>query len=460
VKTFKYFSHNLTSTFEKKFKQGRGSMLNNSYTWKHLQENNVRSDINMELNKKSEDFIFIEKCFNDIKQKQDVQGNLSKIERAIQRNFDIHVSISIIDNNTNKFFGMNIFPRESTINHIIDCILQEKPHTDTVVEIWQENKEWFIEIDSILLYDSNLNANPSEITAVLLHEIGHTVYSNSIPQRINKIMRMKIMTLDYSLKQLISNWKVKKIFDLVIVEGCSTKNYHYINTSTERIADNFVVKMGYGTDLDNFIGKLLASQGNSLINRPESDIDTDIKTIVNWSIDNISELEFRKKKLKLSIQTELIKNPSIFVRSIFESIKFSFFSPNVTDNYHAVLTEQYLIDHCKNVLQESILDLFDNIGKVKKIAQSDIDCLGIEVSKIENNDDKIYVLDLIYDKLDLVSTALDYLDKGKTDKVSQSKQTLLGFKKELEGLRTQILNMQLKDKQYGVFIKYPKGYEG
>jgi hypothetical protein len=86
--------------------------------------------------------------------------------------------------------------------------------------------------------------------------------------------------------------------------------------------------------------------------------------------------------------------------------------------------------------------------------------LAIEVDKIENNDDKIYVLDLIYDKLDLVNAALDFIDKGKPDKVSQSKQTLLGFKKELETMRAQVLNLQVKDKQYGVFIKYPKGYEG
>jgi hypothetical protein len=119
-----------------------------------------------------------------------------------------------------------------------------------------------------------------------------------------------------------------------------------------------------------------------------------------------------------------------------------------------------LIDEYHKILQESILDFFDSLGKVKKVNNSDIDILSIEVNKIENNDDKIYVLDLLYDKLDIINAALDYIDQGKTDKVSQSKQTLLSMKDRLEKLRQQILNMTIKDKQYGVFIKYPKGYEG
>jgi hypothetical protein len=70
------------------------------------------------------------------------------------------------------------------------------------------------------------------------------------------------------------------------------------------------------------------------------------------------------------------------------------------------------------------------------------------------------VLDLIYDKLDLVNAALDYIEQGKTDKVNQSKSTLTNFKNQLEKLRQTVLNTQVKEKQYGVFIKYPKGYEG
>lgn len=411
------------------------------------------------VNKKSPDLLLLEECFKNIKAKENINGNLENISRILMRNFDINFSISVVNNTTNKFFGMNIFPTTNTIDEMIDAMIDRKATTDVIVNMWKKNALWNLEIDSILLFDTNLNTNPSEIVAVLLHEIGHIVYSNSIPQRVNRIMHFGIMNLSYAVKSLVKFNRVKKLFDLVVVEACSSKNFHYINSSTERVADQFVVKMGYGNELDNFINKLIATQGNSLVNRPENEIDTDVKSLVNWSIDNISELEFRKKKLKVSIEAELINNPSPYVRQIFDDIRTSFFGKD-PDSYKEMVTEQYLIQSCKKIVTESILDIFDNIGKVKKIAQSDLDFISINISKMQNNDDKIYNLDLIYDKLDLINSALELIGQGKSEKVSQSKQTLVGFQTQLEKMRQQILTTDLPEKQYGVFIKYPKGYEG
>lgn len=413
----------------------------------------------MELNKKSPDLLFLEDCFKNIKTKSNVQGNIDSIVRVLKRLFDLKFNISIINNDGNQFFGMNIFPTTSTMDSIINSILNDKSKADTAVELWQKNDTWYLEMDSILLYDTQLNANPSEIVAVLLHEIGHIVYSNSIPQRVNKVMKYTVMTLEYSVKHLIQFHRVRQLFQTVIIEACSSKNFHYTNTDTERIADQFVVKMGYAHELDNFIGKLITTQGNGKVNRPDSEMDDDVRTFVKWSVENISELEYRKTRLKQSLQNELLRNPSKFVRTVFDNIRRSFFGSDA-DSYKALVIEQYLVADCKKIVRESILDIFDNIGKIKKISQSDIDFLALNVEKIDNNDDKIYVLDLLYDKLDLVNLALTYIGQGKQDKVSQSKQTLQGYHAQLEKLRQRVLTLQLPDKQYGVFIKYPKGYEG
>lgn len=413
----------------------------------------------MTIGEKSQDFLLIEKCFGGIKNKEDIANNLSKISTVIKRSFDLTFNMSIVENDTNHFFGMNIYPSKDTISEIVDVILNAKPHTEVIVELWRKNTIWYVEIDSLLLYDNTLNANPAEMTAVLLHEVGHVIYSNTIPQRVNSILRYQVMTMGYNIKKLCENNKIRKIFDLVFVEACSSKNFHYNNIHSERVADNFVVTMGYGQELDNFITKLISSKGNGLINRTNEDINGDIKVIVMWSIDNIGELEFRKTKLKHSIQTELYRNPSHYVRSIFESIKHSFFG-NDANTYKNMITEQFILDTKKKIMTESILDWFDPIGNVKKINQIDLDMILIEVDKIENNDDRIYVLDRLYDKLELVDTSLDLINKGQAVKVKQSKQTLMSFKTQLEKTRDRIMQLQVKEKQYGVFIKYPKGYEG
>lgn len=412
----------------------------------------------MENNKKSVDLLALEQAFLRLKTKEDIEDNLAYIEKILSRKYDLNFKISIVENKTNEFFGMSIYPSESLIDTLVESIVKKKDRLEVIEKLWAENKNWYLEIDSLLLYDDNLNANPSEIVAVLLHEIGHVVYSNSVPARVNKILRYKIMELDYSIKSLLNSRKVNKLFNLVFVEACNVKNFRFVRLHHELAADKFVVSQGYGENLDSFIEKLLKSQGNRLINRTEKDIEKDIKAIATWTIENISELEYRKTKLRSTLQTELLKNPSKFVRQIVTSIKVAFFGEG-GDTYKELLTEQYLVQEHKKIVQEGLLNLFDKYGKLKKISQSDIDIIEIEAGRIENEDDKIYVLDLIYDKLDLINAGLQMINEKQQDKVPVSKDKLLNFKSQLEKLRKQVLETPI-NRQYGLFIKYPVGYEG
>jgi hypothetical protein len=410
---------------------------------------------------KSQDMILLEECFYDIKSKNNVNGAILRIQRVIKRNFDINFTINIVNNDTREFFGMSIYPNKNQIEKIIDAIVNKKSSTDVVIDLWQKTDEWVLEIDSILLYDKNLNANPAEIVAVLLHEIGHVVYSNSIPQRVNRILRYKMMHANLALKKLISWPKAQKIIQLVFVDACSSKNFRYTNLKTERVADQFVEKMGYGENLNNFIDKLVATQGNRLVNRTEEQVDQDITATVNWTFVNIAELEFRRSNLRTTLQTELLKNPSRFVRDIVYDIRSTFFGKGESENpYTDAVREQYLTNEFNVIVKEGLLSIFDKNGKVKKITQADIDILSVEVGRIENEDDKIYVLDLIYDKLSVINAALDLIKNGQKEKVPVSKDTLESFKAQLERMRIMALETPIKPKQYGVFIKYPKGYEG
>lgn len=410
---------------------------------------------------KSQDMILLEECFYDIKSKNNVNGAILRIQRVIKRNFDINFTINIVNNDTREFFGMSIYPNKNQIEKIIDAIVNKKSSTDVVIDLWQKTDEWVLEIDSILLYDKNLNANPAEIVAVLLHEIGHVVYSNSIPQRVNRILRYKMMHANLALKKLISWPKAQKIIQLVFVDACSSKNFRYTNLKTERVADQFVEKMGYGENLNNFIDKLVATQGNRLVNRTEEQVDQDVTATVNWTFVNIAELEFRRSNLRTTLQTELLKNPSRFVRDIVYDIRSTFFGKGESENpYTDAVREQYLTNEFNVIVKEGLLSIFDKNGKVKKITQADIDILSVEVGRIENEDDKIYVLDLIYDKLSAINAALDLIKNGQKEKVPVSKDTLESFKAQLERMRIMALETPIKPKQYGVFIKYPKGYEG
>lgn len=425
--------------------------------------------------KKTDDLLHIEQCFTQIKAKQDINGNLKRIERALNRLFDLKFELSVVENDTNSFFGMNIYPSVSTMDVLVESIINKESSTSEIIKIWQTNDTWFIEIDSLLLYDTKLGTNPAEITAVLLHEIGHIVYDSSIPRRLTKVLRYKIMKLNYQMRKLVSEEKIRKLFNLAILESCSTKSFTFVNANVERLADKFVIQYGYGEDLDNLIGKLIQTQGNSMINRTESEINGEITSIVNWTVINIKELEFRKKSLRNALKVELLKTPSEFIKRVIQDIHRSFFGDS-NDRYRQLLSEQYssvakdvyselqadqyLDQFVNRVLKEASFGLFDKFGKLKKLNQSDIDVLEVEAENIQNTDDKIYLLDRLYEYLDLVNTALDYIQLGKPEKVAQSKSTLLRQKEQLEKLREQIMETKIIDKEYGVFIRYPKGYQG
>jgi hypothetical protein len=189
-------------------------------------------------------------------------------------------------------------------------------------------------------------------------------------------------------------------------------------------------------------------------------MEKELKAVVTWTFVNISELEYRKTKLRTMLQTEILQNPSKYIRTLVFNIKTKFFGGNDENSYKEIVSEQFLVQQYNVVIKEGLLDLFDKYGKLKKINQSDIDILSVEKDRIENEDDKIYVLDLIYDKMDEVNAGLELISENKKEKVYLSKDKFLSYKAQLEKLRKDVLEVKLKDKQYGVFVQYPVGYEG
>lgn len=410
------------------------------------------------INRKNRDMLAIENAFLEIKQKNNVDSNIALIERILKRQFDLHFDINIVENRNNSFFGMSIYPQEAILDKIVENMLTGS-RPDILSDLWTTNKDWYLEIDSLLLYDMNLRANPSEIVSVLLHEIGHIVYSNSVPVKVHRIVKYNIMKLSVNARKIVSWRKSQKLFKLVFIEAVNTKNYKTKKLHEEKKADEFAIVMGYGDSLESFITKLLRSEGNQLIDRSEKDIDRDIKSVTQWTLENISELEFRKTSLRELLKTELLSNPSLYVRRVVKDIKTSFFGGKDENAYNLIVSESLLITEYKKVLKEGLFDFFGKDKKIKKISQSDIDIIHVEKDRIENEDDKIYVLDLIYSKLDRIEVALDLIEQKKSDRVGMSKDKLLRFKSELDKLRKDVITLRI-DKAYGVFINYPKGYEG
>jgi hypothetical protein len=96
---------------------------------------------------------------------------------------------------------------------------------------------------------------------------------------------------------------------------------------------------------------------------------------------------------------------------------------------------------------------------IKPPSQYDIDAISVEADRIENHNDRIYVLDLIYHKESEIS---DFIELISSDHNLQKRYsgTATSMIDQLENIRKIVLSKKSFNKNYKVFVRYPEGYEG
>lgn len=418
------------------------------------------------INRYKTDLKELEKCFSELKMGGNQEKICKQISRILTRMFKQNFTVNVCKNNTNTFYGMTVFPSVSTCETLISAILNSESHLDGVIEVWRKNENWNIEMDSIAIFDSNLNANPSELVAILLHEVGHTMYSNSVPQRLFHVLRYEMLDIKMKTRNMFNNSKLRTLMVPSVVEACSIKMYKFLSNREEMDADKFVVNMGYGEALNNFLEKLIRSKGNSYLNKTEKEAEQDVKAIFHWGVENIDELRSRKTKLKYQLNAQILRTPSLFAKKILGDIRDIFFGAGSGMKFNQLVTESTIMrfyDGWKqDAVNEVVLEFLANprMGKLKKLDVQEIDFIKIRIDQIENHDDKIYLLDVVYHYLEQIDLYKEYIADGKANKVPHTKKFIEDVEKELMELKATIMNTKIPERRYGVFIKYPNGYEG
>lgn len=412
----------------------------------------------------------IEEAFGEIKRKQNIAENLKTIKMALGKMGIKINTITLVPAEKDEFFGMSIYPTHSVSDRIVQCMIDKKP-LKAYEEIWVENDVWIIEIDSKLVYDTQLNSNPSELTAALLHEIGHTIYSNSIPQKLHKTMSYTFLNLPSDLRIILTNGNksFKALFNPIVAQASRNVSY---SLKKELEADKYVVKMGYGQSLETLLQKILLVYGSDFVDNTDRELEQNLKVTASWSRTQATELRLRKDSLRNSIDTVTLITPSLYIREIFEDINKKVFkgSPSFEqlvnrENRGKYLTESVLPNDLKGIPCNAVIESarntkFDKYGKLQKVTQHDIDIVAIQAEKIENQNDKIYLLDVIYDYNETLDLAEECLMDGRKSSVQMTERQLKDMREQLNDLRKRILTTKITEKQYGVFIKYPVGYEG
>ena len=417
---------------------------------------------------------------------------LNKMETALDAlPFNSKKSFSVIisknKNMSKEFFGFNVFPEMDKLEFICNTIANDDTKFSDIVKRWRSIEDWEIVIDS-LIFDRNFIAfNPKELTAMLLHEIGHVTQSD---EPIEQFYRAYLE----SKSRLKSADKVSKrvlyiLYTIPLAVACTSRRW--VNDKNELkleiSADKSLIETGYAEHLVNAFDKIIKASGS--ITRSEDMNYKEIESNVEWANMNIVDVIKRRDKLKDSLYYKAIQTNSGYIQALCARI-LNFLGVRMRERYTGAVAESCMLNELINgeITLETHVPFYDikkfgqietrimNAQKELEIANEsffnkrkkskvdipdeyDLDRIFVAIDDIQNNYDKVYVLDLIYEQIEKLNDFEEAIsmDESKSKKWAPKIEEM---RSRLATLRKSVLNKNIAKKEYKVFVKYPEGYEG
>ena len=403
-----------------------------------------------------EKFSDIEDSFVRIKANHSDIAALSKMGNALSALTGKSIVVNTItpESKNQSCFVMSVYPSESDISKIIEAIVTEQK--DSMIEkLWAECPSWTIEIDTRILED-NVGLTEKELTALILHEVGHIIYSNSVPMKIAKIIRYEYAKTPMVQKQLLKNTFFSKLMLFPILYVCQADNNK--KAMKEEIkADKYSINSGYGEELASSIDKIIAYAGSDDIK------DKGVEELMGFSIDSLIQLQNRQNQIvKRNVSKMIANTPSKIAKKFLSALNTGLNgNPNsliVTESKQ----DKWINDQIDKITESYYTEAF-LLGpkKMKRIDPADIDYIAISMDSIRTNDDRMMLISYIYSKMETIDYYISLIDsKNPRYVIPHSRETLVQMKERLEKYRTMVLNRRLPDISYGINIQYPEGYEG
>ena len=223
------------------------------------------------------DFTDIENALFEIKQSP-TAANLNELNRELNAFFkDSKCKQVLYTRNTDKmFFGMAVMPVIKA-DKVYDIIQEDKP-----IRI----DEYYLELDS-KLFSPTLGLSTRELTAVLLHEVGHMVNDTAPVDKVRKELDMYLTKNNETIK-ISDSVHYQEILAFGVKDALRKVTSIFETGDDELIADSFVVACGYGPELESAFDKIV--KNSYRINK-----DVSNKFIVlAWVIRLYSDVKLRR----------------------------------------------------------------------------------------------------------------------------------------------------------------------
>lgn len=394
------------------------------------------------------------------------------------------VTVDIIEPMHNKAFIMSIYPDIAELDRLSQPIFDKlnqpyhapsDPMKNVVVlekselnRAWSSIKLWHIEIDKRILskHDRLCVSNGNEFVALLCHELGHVHITNPISFANNyRMSRAKLSAIDQAtmvkLPPIIKKFLLTALvhtlsFRIVILDN--------LNSSiTEIKADSFVP--------DQYKPFLVSYMEDHILNSPErsdivvtaTDFDKEQTTAIDFCNECIKLARTRCGVLKTRLFAQYRLTPSKYLKQLCAYIaNKSMGIKNINNPAESIMTENYMIARFNDSYDRVLTEVKHSIPTKSKVSDRDIMILTVEKDNIATPEDKMYVINTIYDYIDIITTEIErkcnkHPNLDYKEEVAKDKRLAI-----LNDIRADVMNTKVSrdGAQYGLFIKYPEGYEG
>ncbi len=424
----------------------------------------------MKINITKDNFHEIECAFSNIKELKKSGSNSIELQnkatdiigKTLEDGLGLDITINIVTpNQYSPLFVMAVYPETSTTDKIISELMSNNENKDSVIKkLWEQNKAWTIEIDERIFDDKIINITPSELTALLLHEIGHVIYANSITTRICTILQYEIASTSMSNKALIKDRFFKRILSLPIFNACIADSKNDDKSLKNEIkADKFAKKMGYTNDLYSVMNKLIHSKYY-----PKTNADKNMSSVSQFSISTIDQLKNRQTNLMKKNLLSIIEScDSPYIKSVVQDYYNLFFEE--MDSYVPDKKLNFMLERANNIANDNLYQEFSIFGstKLKRIDPSSIDYINVKIETIKSESDKMMLISYINYKLDIIDYYISILENPKLSRkysVPHTIEQLQDMKTRLNTLRDRVLNYKIPERLKGIIVAYPENYEG
>lgn len=248
--------------------------------------------------KHSQNLDKIDMCFDNIQQNLYVDKSVLRIQELLGDEFGVEVAIEIVhEHPDSELYFMKVYPSELEQNEFASKLAQiETGHPVAPPNV----KSIVILIDSRCL--KNEVCTPRELSAILLHEVGHFITGRPYSRvwaMINKII--ETVTLPVRFIAVVA-------FIIFNFLTNSTKYMLSLTDTKEVEADSLAVKYGYGVELTTVLGKF--AKGSIF----------DLARVLKWFASGVSTSDYlvRSGEVVNMLKAELKNTSSVTERKMIQ----------------------------------------------------------------------------------------------------------------------------------------------